>query len=40
MFLGDEPDLNTKENIHTLALEIHQCIEDEIHYMRLEKGNP
>jgi len=33
-FLGDEPDLHTEANIHALALEIQQFIEDEIYFMR------
>jgi hypothetical protein len=36
IFLGDEPDLHTESNIHALALEIQQCIEDEIYFMRNE----
>jgi hypothetical protein len=34
IFLGDEPDLHNEANIHSLALEIQQCIEDEIYFMR------
>jgi hypothetical protein len=33
-FLGDEPDLHNETNIRSLALEIQQCIEDEIYFMR------
>lgn len=33
IFLGDEPDLHNEDNIHALALEIQQCIEDEIFFM-------
>ena len=36
IFLGDEPDLHSEANIHTLALEIQQTIEDEIQFMRAE----
>lgn len=34
LFLSDEPDLNTEAARITLALEIQQCIEDEIFFMR------
>ena len=34
IFLGDEPALHSEENIHALALEIQQCIEDEIWFMK------
>lgn len=34
-FLSDEPDLNTDANAHALALEIQQCVEDEIYFMGL-----
>lgn len=34
IFLGDEPDLHNEANIHALALEIQQTIEDEIEFMR------
>jgi hypothetical protein len=34
IFLGDEPDLHNEANIHALALEIQQCIEDEIFFMK------
>ena len=33
-FLADENDLNTSAARHALALEIQQCIEDEIYFMR------
>lgn len=33
-FLADEDDLNTPAAKHALALEIQQCIEDEIYFMR------
>lgn len=33
-FLADEPDLNNEQAKHSLALEIQQCIEDEIYFMR------
>ena len=33
-FLADEPDLNTEAAKVTLALEIQQCIEDELYFMR------
>ena len=33
-FLRDEEDLNTRDAKHALALEIQQCIEDEIYFMR------
>ncbi|MCK1459126.1 hypothetical protein IVB34_12580 [Bradyrhizobium sp. 2] len=33
-FLQDEEDLNTTAAKHALALEIQQCIEDEIYFMR------
>lgn len=33
-FLADEDDLNTTAAKHALALEIQQCIEDEIYFMR------
>jgi hypothetical protein len=33
IFLGDEPEIHTKEHIHALALEIQQCIEDEMYFM-------
>jgi hypothetical protein len=33
-FLADEPELNTEKWAHSLALEIQQCIEDEIYFMR------
>lgn len=33
-FLQDEEDLNTPAARHALALEIQQCIEDEIYFMR------
>ncbi len=34
VFLSDEADLNHEQAIHSLALEIQQCIKDEIHFMR------
>ena len=34
VFLGDEPTIHNETNIHTLALEIQQCIEDEIYFMK------
>lgn len=34
LFLSDEPDLNSEQMRHSLALEIQQCIEDEIYFMR------
>jgi len=34
VFLSDEPDLNNEQLCHSLALEIQQCIEDEIYFMR------
>jgi hypothetical protein len=34
IFLGDEPELHNEANIHALALEIQQCIEDEISFMK------
>ena len=34
VFLSDETDLDTDANAHALALEIQQCIEDEIYFMR------
>lgn len=36
LFLSDEPDLNTATNIHILATEIQQCIENEISHMWLQ----
>lgn len=33
-FLADENELNTPAARHALALEIQQCIEDEIYFMR------
>ena len=33
VFLGDEPTIHNETNIHTLALEIQQCIEDEMRFM-------
>ena len=33
-FLADEHELNTDRKAHLLALEIQQCIEDEIMFMR------
>ncbi len=36
LFLGDEPELHNEANIHALALEIQQTIEDEIYFMRSE----
>ena len=33
-FLADEPDLNTEAARTTLAIEIQQCIEGEIEFMR------
>lgn len=33
IFLGDEPTIHNEVNIHALALEIQQTIEDEIFYM-------
>ena len=34
LFLSDEQDLNNEQLRHSLALEIQQCIEDEIYFMR------
>ena len=34
VFLSDENELNTEKMAHLLALEIQQCIEDEIYFMR------
>jgi hypothetical protein len=34
VFLGDEPQLHTPENIHQLAQLIQQAIEDYIEFMR------
>lgn len=34
IFLSDEPDLNNERVKHSLALEIQQCIEDEIYFMK------
>ena len=34
IFLGDEPEIHNEANIHVLALEIQQCIEDEIYFMK------
>ena len=34
VFLADEGELNTEAAKHALALEIQQCIEDEIYFMR------
>lgn len=36
VFLSDEADLNNEQSCHSLALEIQQCIEDEIYFMRNE----
>lgn len=36
IFLGDEPGLHSEANIHALALEIQQTIEDEIQFMRAD----
>ena len=36
IFLAEHPTLNTDAAKHSLALEIQQCIEDEIYFM--EKG--
>jgi hypothetical protein len=33
-FLTDTPDLNNDKAKHSLALNIQQCVEDEIHFMR------
>jgi hypothetical protein len=33
IFLGDEPTIHNEANIHALALEIQQTIEDEIYFM-------
>lgn len=33
-FLSDEPDLNTDDMAHALALVIQEAIEDEIDFMR------
>lgn len=33
IFLGDEPSIHNEANIHALALEIQQTIEDEIEFM-------
>jgi len=33
-FLKEESDLFTPLHVHSLALEIQQCIEDEIYFMR------
>jgi hypothetical protein len=40
LFLGDERDLHTEANIHALALEIQQCIEDEILFMSIRSTDP
>ena len=37
-FLADEPDLNTEAAKVTLALEIQQCIELELEFMRAMMG--
>ena len=34
VFLSEEQGLNTDAHKHLLALEIQQCIEDEIYFMR------
>lgn len=40
IFLSDEPGLNNDAAKRALALEIQQCIEDEICFMRAEKLRP
>lgn len=34
IFLADEPALNNEKAWHSLALNIQQVVEDEIHFMR------
>jgi hypothetical protein len=36
LFLSDVPELDNEPSCHSLALEIQQCIEDEIYFMRNE----
>jgi hypothetical protein len=36
VFLSDAPGLDNEASAHSLALEIQQCIEDEIYFMRNE----
>lgn len=36
LFLSDEPGLDSDANARALALEIQQCVEDEIFFMRNE----